>query len=99
MSRLVAENTYIILSGLFTAQKRTPITTFTRKLSTFTAHTHFRTLNTLRYGDFFSTSSIVSSIEFDRDAEFFATAGVTKKIKIFEYARLETSNDAEWLDE
>jgi E3 ubiquitin-protein ligase RFWD2 len=31
----------------------------------------------------------VSSIEFDRDDEYFATAGVTKKIKIFEYGCIE----------
>eukprot|EP01132_Coremiostelium_polycephalum_P002491 gene2491-3083_t len=45
-------------------------------------------LTTLKYGDLFNASSIVSSIEFDRDDEFFATAGVTKKIKIFEYAKI-----------
>ena len=27
----------------------------------------------------------MSSIEFDKDAEFFAIAGVTKRIKIFDY--------------
>ncbi|KAI8615037.1 hypothetical protein BC830DRAFT_1242310, partial [Chytriomyces sp. MP71] len=32
-----------------------------------------------------STSSIVSAIEFDRDDEFFATAGVTRKVKIYEF--------------
>lgn len=31
------------------------------------------------------TSNIVSSIEFDRDSEYFATAGVTKEIKVYEY--------------
>lgn len=31
----------------------------------------------------------MSSIEFDRDDEYFATAGVTKKIKIFEYGCIE----------
>jgi E3 ubiquitin-protein ligase RFWD2 len=30
-------------------------------------------------------STIVSSIEFDKDQEFFAIAGVTKRIKIFDY--------------
>jgi len=43
----------------------------------------------LKYGDIFNTSSIVSSIEFDRDDEYFATAGVTKKIKIFDYGNIE----------
>lgn len=29
--------------------------------------------------------SIVSSIEFDKDSEFFVIAGVTKKIKLYNY--------------
>ena len=33
----------------------------------------------------FNNSSIVSSIEFDKDQEFFAIAGVTKRIKIYDY--------------
>ena len=32
----------------------------------------------------YHASSIVSSIEFDRDCEYFATAGVTKEIKVYE---------------
>ena len=35
--------------------------------------------------DMFNNSSIVSSIEFDKNQEFFAIAGVTKKIKIYDY--------------
>lgn len=30
-------------------------------------------------------SLLPSSIEFDRDCDYFAIAGVTKKIKVFEY--------------
>lgn len=29
--------------------------------------------------------SIVSSIEFDKDGEYFVIAGVTKKIKVYDY--------------
>lgn len=47
-----------------------------------------KVLATLKYGDIFNASSIVSSIEFDRDDEYFATAGVTKKIKIFDYGSI-----------
>ncbi|KAJ3220397.1 coatomer subunit alpha [Dinochytrium kinnereticum] len=35
-------------------------------------------------------ASIISSIGFDRDDEFFATAGVTRKIKIFDYENVVT---------
>ena len=39
----------------------------------------------LKQGDLLNSSNIVCSLSFDRDAEFFATAGVNKKIKVFEY--------------
>lgn len=39
-------------------------------------------------GDVFKASNIVSSMEFDRDSEFLATAGVTRRIKIFEFANV-----------
>ncbi|XP_052222820.1 E3 ubiquitin-protein ligase COP1-like [Dreissena polymorpha] len=59
---------------------------FTESLSKFTHFSSFRPLATLSYtSDLYSNSSIVSSIEFDRDCDFFAIAGVTKKIKVFEY--------------
>eukprot|EP01133_Synstelium_polycarpum_P001374 gene1374-1577_t len=61
---------------------------FSRNLSRFTRFNDFRVITTLKYGDLFNTSSIVSSIEFDKDDEYFATAGVTKKIKVFEYAQI-----------
>ena len=45
-----------------------------------------RPLATLAYTtDMFNNSSIVSSIEFDKNQEFFAIAGVTKRIKIYDY--------------
>ncbi|KAG5046966.1 hypothetical protein JHK86_016372 [Glycine max] len=38
----------------------------------------------LKQGDLLQSSNLVCSLSFDRDAEFFATAGVNKKIKVFE---------------
>ncbi|KAK6934259.1 WD40 repeat [Dillenia turbinata] len=38
----------------------------------------------LKQGDLLNSSSLVCSVSFDRDGEFFATAGVNKKIKVFE---------------
>ncbi|KAL0363191.1 UNVERIFIED_CONTAM: E3 ubiquitin-protein ligase COP1 [Sesamum calycinum] len=40
----------------------------------------------LRHEDVFHSANIVSSIEFDRDDELFATAGVSRRIKIFEFS-------------
>ncbi|XWS11026.1 hypothetical protein CRYUN_Cryun38cG0048200 [Craigia yunnanensis] len=38
----------------------------------------------LKQGDLLNSCNLVCSLGFDRDAEFFATAGVNKKIKVFE---------------
>ncbi|KAI3936989.1 hypothetical protein MKX01_015204 [Papaver californicum] len=38
----------------------------------------------LKQGDLLNSSNLVCSLNFDRDKEFFATAGVNKKIKVFE---------------
>ena len=55
-------------------------------LSSLTRYNTVRPLATLAYTtDMFNNSSIVSSIEFDKNQEFFAIAGVTKKIKIYDY--------------
>ncbi|ODN06461.1 E3 ubiquitin-protein ligase RFWD2 [Orchesella cincta] len=59
---------------------------FGRTLSHVTQYHGFKSLATLSYSaDMLSNSNVVSSIEFDKDNEFFAIAGVTKKIKVFEY--------------
>ena len=60
---------------------------FADTLNKFTSYNSLRPLATLNYtSDPFTGSSIVSSIEFDKDSEFFAIAGVTKKIKLFEFS-------------
>lgn len=38
----------------------------------------------LKQGDLLNSSNLVCSLSFDRDGEFFAAAGVNKKIKVFE---------------
>ena len=60
--------------------------TFGGCLSSLTRYNSIRPLATLAYTtDMFNSSSIVSSIEFDKNQEFFAIAGVTKRIKIYDY--------------
>ncbi|KAJ1656014.1 hypothetical protein IWQ61_004344 [Dispira simplex] len=66
---------------------------FTQTLATCTRYRSFRPVATLRYGDMMSSSSIVASIEFDRDDEYFATAGVTRKIKVFDYTPIQVHMD------
>ncbi len=66
------------------------VSAFGKRLATLSKYSRFKTLAHLHYADsFFSSSnSIVSALEFDRDDEFFATAGVTKKIKIYEFGNI-----------
>nr|GEV57294.1 protein SPA1-related 4-like isoform X1 [Tanacetum cinerariifolium] len=55
----------------------------------------FRRLNVkadLKQGDLLNSSNLVCSLGFDRDGEFFATAGVNKKIKVFEYDSILNEN-------
>ncbi|KAL1505750.1 hypothetical protein ABEB36_005240 [Hypothenemus hampei] len=59
---------------------------FRESLIKFSTYTSLRVLTSLNYSnDLFNNSTIVSSIEFDKDNEFFAIAGVTKRIKVFDY--------------
>lgn len=59
---------------------------FSDCLTKFTRYSDLRPLATLSYTtDMFNNASIVSSIEFDKDKEFFAIAGVTKRIKLYDY--------------
>lgn len=55
---------------------------FAKTLKHFTRYSGWRELSSLSYGNPSTTCSIVSSIDFDRDGEVFAVAGVTKKIKV-----------------
>ncbi|XP_020200161.1 E3 ubiquitin-protein ligase COP1 [Aegilops tauschii subsp. strangulata] len=59
---------------------------FQSVLTTFTRYSRLRVIAELRHGDLFHSANIVSSIEFDRDDELFATAGVSKRIKVFEFS-------------
>ncbi|KAG8364557.1 hypothetical protein BUALT_Bualt18G0009500 [Buddleja alternifolia] len=59
---------------------------FQSALSTFTRYSRLRVIAELRHGDLFNSANIVSSIEFDRDDELFATAGVSRRIKVFDFS-------------
>lgn len=66
---------------------------FRENLIKFSRYSELRPLATLNYSnDLFNNSTIVSSIEFDKDNEFFAIAGVTKRIKVFDYGAVIRDN-------
>ena len=55
-------------------------------------YSKFEVRRVLRNSDFNSHASVICSLSFDRDEEYFAAAGVSKKIKIYEFSAL--FNDA-----
>ncbi|KAK2644605.1 hypothetical protein Ddye_019800 [Dipteronia dyeriana] len=59
---------------------------FQSVLTTFTQYSRLKVIAEVRHADLFHSTNIVSSIEFDRDNELFATAGVSRRIKIFEFS-------------
>ncbi|CAI5496744.1 unnamed protein product [Closterium sp. Naga37s-1] len=61
---------------------------FRNVLAAFTRFSRVKVVAELRQGDLFHSSNIVSSIEFDRDDEFFATAGVSRRIKVFNFSQV-----------
>lgn len=58
---------------------------FRESLVKFSRYSSCKTLATLGYSSDLSNGSIVSGIEFDKDNEYFAIAGVTKRIKVYDY--------------
>lgn len=61
------------------------INSFLGGLCKYLSFTKLKVKADLRQGDLLNSSNLVCSLSFDRDGEFFATAGVNKKIKVFEY--------------
>ncbi|CAF0964637.1 unnamed protein product [Rotaria sordida] len=62
------------------------LSTFRDSLAAVTKYSRCKPIATVNFvGENFAQASIVSSIEFDRDYEHFAVAGVSKKIKLYEY--------------
>ncbi|CAF1445660.1 unnamed protein product [Adineta steineri] len=59
---------------------------FRDSLASVTKYSRCKPIASVNFvGENFAQASIVSSIEFDRDYEHFAVAGVSKKIKLYEY--------------
>ncbi|KAF9610830.1 hypothetical protein IFM89_025196 [Coptis chinensis] len=69
-----------------TIVKRTGwINPFLQNLNNYLCFSKLKVQADLDQGDLINSSNLVCSINFDRDRELFATAGVARKIKVFEY--------------
>lgn len=68
------------------------INSFLEGLSKYLSFRKLKVKADLKQGDLLNSSNLVCSLGFDRDGEFFATAGVNKKIKVFEYDSILNEN-------
>ncbi|CAN0900353.1 Protein SPA1-RELATED 3 [Linum grandiflorum] len=60
------------------------ISPFLEGLCKYLSMTNLKVKADLKQGDLLNSSNLVCSLSFDRDGEFFAAAGVNKKIKVFD---------------
>jgi len=65
---------------------------FSRILSTLTYSNRLKIVAQIPRPSLQSSSSIISSVEYDREGKMFATAGVSKRISIFDYVNILRSN-------
>ncbi|EOY24948.1 Ubiquitin ligase protein cop1, putative isoform 8 [Theobroma cacao] len=57
-------------------------------LCKYARYSKFEVCGILRSGEFNNSANVICSLSFDRDEDYFAAAGVSKKIKIFEFNAL-----------
>lgn len=57
-------------------------------LCKFARYSKFEVCGSLKCGDLLNAANVIRSIGFNRDEEYIATAGVSKKIKVFEFSTL-----------
>lgn len=61
-------------------------------LCKYARYNKFEVRGRMKNPEILSSSNVICSLSFDRDEEYFATAGVSKKIKIFEFESLLNDN-------
>ncbi|KAJ9148025.1 hypothetical protein P3X46_030123 [Hevea brasiliensis] len=82
------ENYHIAVEG---GESKNPIDrlgAFFDGLCKYARYSKFEVRGLLRTGDFNNSANVICSLSFDRDVDYFATAGVSKKIRIFEFNAL-----------
>ncbi|XP_020098553.1 protein SPA1-RELATED 2-like isoform X2 [Ananas comosus] len=66
--------------------------TFFEGLCKYAQYSKFEVRGSLKNVDILNSPNVICSLSFDRDEEYFAAAGVSKKIKIFEFNALLNDN-------
>ncbi|XP_042394308.1 protein SUPPRESSOR OF PHYA-105 1-like [Zingiber officinale] len=66
--------------------------TFFNGLCKYARYSKFEVCGSLKKVDTFNSVNVICALSFDRDEDYFAAAGVSKKIKIFEFGALLNDN-------
>jgi protein suppressor of PHYA-105 1 len=74
------------------AEPTDKLSTFFGDLSKYARYNKFEVCGFLKNSEILNSSNVICSLSFDRDEEYFAAAGVSKKIKIFEFESLLNDN-------
>lgn len=62
-----------------------PLGSFFKGLSKFACYSKFEVCGTIRNRDLLNSANVICTLSFDRNEDYIATAGISKRIKIFEF--------------
>ncbi|KAL2347978.1 hypothetical protein Fmac_001978 [Flemingia macrophylla] len=82
------ENWYVTPKGEERPKSKDTLGTFFDGLCKYARYCKFEVRGVLRNADFSNPANVICSLSFDRDEDYFASAGISKKIKIFEFNSL-----------
>ncbi|KAJ1386067.1 WD40/YVTN repeat-like-containing domain superfamily [Sesbania bispinosa] len=81
-------NWYMAQKGEERPERRDILGTFFDGLCKYACYSKLEVRGVLRNADFNNPANVICSLSFDRDEDYFASAGISKKIKIFEFSAL-----------
>ncbi|MBA0589711.1 protein SUPPRESSOR OF PHYA-105 1 isoform X2 [Gossypium raimondii] len=62
-----------------------PLGSFFKGLCKFACYSKFEACGTIRNRDLLNSANVICTLSFDRNEDYIATAGISKRIKIFEF--------------
>lgn len=82
------ENWYVTQKGEEQRKSKDALGTFFDGLCKYARYSRLEVRGILRNADFNNPANVICSLSFDRDGDYFASAGISKKIKVFEFSAL-----------
>lgn len=82
------ENCHVAQKSEEQPKRKDTLGAFFDGLCKYARYSKFEVRGVLRNAEFNNPANVICSLSFDRDADYFASAGISKKIKIFEFNSL-----------